>query len=93
MSGVCRYYGGCTTRSRSEGIGDAMGKESGDQVRGDQRSMRHKVSTNILVTRQVQGRGMTSGITPEPSEGDVDRSLREGDEGWTGGPRRKGTHL
>ena len=45
MSGVCRYYGGCTTRRRSEGIGDAMGKESGDQVGGDRRSTRQGVST------------------------------------------------
>ena len=45
MSGVCRYYGGCTTRRRSEGIGDAIGKESGDQVGGDRRSTRQGVST------------------------------------------------
>ena len=33
------------TRRRSEGIGDAMGKESGDRVGGDRRSTRQGVST------------------------------------------------
>ena len=33
------------TRRRSEGIGDARGKESGDRVRGDRRSTRQGVST------------------------------------------------
>ena len=33
------------TRRRSEGIGDAKGKESGDQVGGDRRSTRQGVST------------------------------------------------
>ena len=33
------------TRRRSEGIGDAIGKESGDQVGGDRRSTRQGVST------------------------------------------------
>ena len=56
MSGGCRYYGRCTTRRRSEGIGDARGKESGDQVGGDQRSTRQEVSTRYTDQTSTRAR-------------------------------------
>ena len=55
MSGVCRYYGRSMTRRRSKGIGDAMGKESGNRVGGDRRSTRQGVSTRYTCDQTSTG--------------------------------------